>query len=281
MSLAAAMTRSSSAPKDPWRMNTPPLEEKNKRIHAWKKLVTKLFYIGRMAVMIERFKVCVGSEVYKKQFLGSAVAVPAQKEIVSPTSRRVTFKGEEFLLGESLGATEGIPRVAPDLCQHPNQELSLKGSNQHQLRFLCHACLTAFKRYRLADLHPNPQRPPSETDRITWGTLFGETYLTASRDSHFKQLSLMMAEDPAQTRPWIVRFATFCVMRENLEASLSPQHPVTQMVTQIRTQAAEQQIQLLESTQEWEDLLAPDDSVSMASVPVSRASSNRTRTRLR
>ena len=275
MSLAAAMTRSSQSPKDPWRMNTPPLEERNRLTHAWKKLVTKLFYIGRMAVMIQRFKVCLGSEVYNKQF-GTLVSVaPAQKkETVTPQSRRVTFKGEEYVLGESLGAVEGIPRTAPDLCQHPQKELSLKGSNQHQLRFLCHACRTAFQRHRVADLHPNPQRPPTETDRITWGTLFGETYLTASMDSHFKQLSLMMAEDPAQSRPWIVRFATFCIMREGLEASLNPQHPVTQMVTQIRTQAAQQHIQLLE-----EDL-TPDDSISMASVRLSQSSAGRTRSRL-
>ena len=254
-------------------MNTPPPEERNRLTHAWKKLVTKLFYIGRMAVMIQRFKVCLGSEVYNKQFGTPVSVVPAQKEIVNPQSRRVTFKGEEYVLGESLGATEGIPRVAPDLCQHPQKELSLKGSNQHQLRFLCHACLTAFKRHRIADLHPSPQRPPTETDRITWGTLFGETYLTASMDSHFKQLSLMMAEDPAQSRPWIVRFATFCIMREGLEASLNPQHPVTQMVTQIRNQAAQQ------PTQEWEDL-TPDDSISMASVRQSQSSAGRTRSRL-
>ena len=254
-------------------MNTPPLEERNRLTHAWKKLVTKLFYIGRMAVMRERFKVCVGSEVYRKQFLGSAVpAQTAQKEIVNPQSRKVTWKGEEYLLGESLGATEGIPRVAPDLCQHPQKELSLKGSNQHQLRFLCHACLTAFKRHRIADLHPSPQRPPTESDRITWGTMFGETYLTASRDSHFKQLSLMMAEDPAQSRPWIVRFSTFCVMQEGLESSLSPQHPVARMANQFQASNPHYQ--------EWEEL-TPDDSVSMASVrPPSQSTTARTRTRL-
>ena len=112
-------------------MNTPPLEERNRLTHAWKKLVTKLFYIGRMPVMIQRFKVCLGSEVYNKQFGTLVSVVPAQKEIVTPQARRVTFKGEEYVLGESLGAVEGIPRTAPDLCQHPQKDLSLKGSNQH------------------------------------------------------------------------------------------------------------------------------------------------------
>ena len=178
------------------------------------------------------------------------------------------------MLGEFLGATEGVPRVAPELCQHPQKELSLKGSNQHQLRFLCHACLSAFKRHRIADLHPSPQRPPTESDRITWGTMFGETYLTASRDSHFKQLSLMMAEDPAQSRPWIVRFATFCIMQEGLETSLNPQHPVLQMASQFQTFQANNP-----HYQEWEDL-TPDDSVSMASARLSQSSAARTRTRL-
>ena len=253
-------------------MNTPPPEERNRLTHAWKKLVTKLFYIGRMAVMIQRFKVCLGSEVYNKQF-GTPVSVaPVQKnEIVNPTARRVTFKGEEYVLGEFVGAVEGIPRTAPDLCQHPQKELSLKGSNQHQLRFQCHACLSAFKRYRIAELHPNPQRPPTETDRITWGTMFGETYLHASRDSHFKQLSLMMAEDPAQSRPWIVRFATFCVMQEGLETSLNPEHPVSQMASQFKVSNPHYE--------EWEDL-TPDDSVSMASARLSQSSAARTRTRL-
>ena len=86
-------------------MNTPPPEERNRLTHAWKKLVTKLFYIGRMAVMIQRFKVCLGSEVYNKQFGTPVSVVPAQKEIVNPQSRRVTFKGEEYVLGEQTAVS--------------------------------------------------------------------------------------------------------------------------------------------------------------------------------
>ena len=161
--------------------------------------------------------------------------------------------------------------VDPDMCQHPTKALNMKGSNQHELCFHCTDCLASFQRFALADLHPSPQRPPTGTDRITWGAMFGETYLNASRDSHFKQLSLMMAEDPTQSRPCIVRFATFCIMQEGLETSLNPQHPVSRMASQFQASNPHYQ--------EWEDL-TPDDSVSMASARLSQSSAARTRTRL-
>ena len=175
------------------------------------------------------------------------------------------------ITSKTLSTKKGA--VDPDMCQHPTRALNMKGSNQHELRFHCTDCLANFQRFVLADLHPNPQRPPLGTDRITWGAMFGETYENASRDSHFKQLSLMMAEDRDQTRPWIVRFATFCVMQEGLEATLNPQNPISEMVTQIRT------IQENPLNQEWEDL-APDDSISMAGTRMSHASTGRSRTRL-
>ena len=163
--------------------------------------------------------------------------------------------------------------VDPALCQHPTRALSMKGSNQRELCFHCADCLASFQRFALAELHPNPQRPPLGSDRITWGAMFGETYLNASKDSHFKQLSLMMAEDRDQTRPWTVRFATYCVMQEGLGATLSPQHPISEMMTQIRTS------QENPLNQDWEEL-APDDSISMASARMSQSSAGRRRTRL-
>ena len=177
------------------------------------------------------------------------------------------------IISKTLSTKKGA--VDPDMCQHPTRALNMKGSNQHELRFHCTDCLANFQRFALADLHPSPQRPPTGTDRITWGAMFGETYLNASRDSHFKQLSLMMAEDRDQTRPWIVRFATYCVMQEGLEATLNPRSQISQMASQVRT------LQENPLQQEWEEI-APDDSISMASARMSmgQSSTGRTRTRL-
>ena len=181
--LAAAMTRESRYPNDPWRPNTPPPAPPTVASQSWKRACLKLFFIGRFSKLAARMKLLVGEQVYQAQF-GTPYPVLTQttSSPVHPGARRVTMQNQEWILGEVIPESKSKPNLGtpstatdPKLCDHHVHHLSFKGSNQHQKRFLCQACGTAFRRHLVEDMHPSSARPPLETDRITWGSQFGQT----------------------------------------------------------------------------------------------------------
>ena len=270
------MMKETREPSDPRRPNTPPPVPRMPALHWWAQFTLKLFMIGRMAKLISRFKTMLGDQVYRAQF-GVLVAAPPRQKTegpIHPQARRVTMHNTDWIMGHRITRKKESKKgsIDPALCQHPIQSLSMKGSNQHELCFHCDLCQAAFQRFAIADFHPNPQQPLLGSDRVTWGSMFGETYHTAAQNLHFKQMSLMMAEDKDQKRPWIVRFATYCVQQENMQANFHPASPIGEMLSQ--------QSLVQENPLDWE--LAPDDSISMASAqPVRSQASIAARTRTR